>query len=147
MRFREQYAFLSNFYPARVICSMGIAYSTVEHAYQASKVVDIATRQHFAKLKTPVQAKQEGKRLIVRPDFMDNRIQIMEQLLRQKFYAGSKLAISLQRIEENIVEENYWGDTFWGTFNNKGANNLGKILMKIRDELNMDHCLNSDICS
>jgi predicted NAD-dependent protein-ADP-ribosyltransferase YbiA (DUF1768 family) len=36
---------------------------------------------------------------------------------------------------QEIVEGNTWGDTFWGQVNGKGQNKLGKLLMKIRDEL------------
>ena len=37
--------------------------------------------------------------------------------------------------DQEIIEENYWGDTFWGVCRGKGQNHLGKILMKVRDEL------------
>lgn len=124
---------------------MGIVYPSVEHAYQASKATNPATRKYFATLGSPVEAKREGKLLVMRLDFMSNRTQIMEQLLRKKFRAGSVLASKLQRIEGDIVEENYWGDTFWGTCNGQGSNHLGKILMKIRDELNMDDALNPEV--
>lgn len=34
-----------------------------------------------------------------------------------------------------LIERNTWGDTFWGVYDNKGENNLGKILMKVREGL------------
>lgn len=34
-----------------------------------------------------------------------------------------------------IEETNKWGDTFWGVSKGIGENNLGKILMGIRDQL------------
>lgn len=37
--------------------------------------------------------------------------------------------------EGEIVEENSWRDTYWGVCKGVGENHLGKILMKIRDEL------------
>jgi predicted NAD-dependent protein-ADP-ribosyltransferase YbiA (DUF1768 family) len=39
----------------------------------------------------------------------------------------------LRGVEGEIVEENSWGDTFWGVSGGKGRNELGKLLMKIRD--------------
>ena len=36
---------------------------------------------------------------------------------------------------EELVEGNNHGDTFWGCVNGKGENHLGKILMKVREEL------------
>lgn len=35
----------------------------------------------------------------------------------------------------HLEECNTWNDRYWGTVNGKGENNLGKILMRIRDEL------------
>jgi len=39
----------------------------------------------------------------------------------------------LQTGDEELIEGNKWGDRFWGVCKGKGKNNLGKILMKIRD--------------
>lgn len=36
--------------------------------------------------------------------------------------------------DEELVEGNTWGDTFWGVCKGKGRNELGKILMKVREE-------------
>jgi predicted NAD-dependent protein-ADP-ribosyltransferase YbiA (DUF1768 family) len=36
---------------------------------------------------------------------------------------------------QELVEGNTWNDIFWGRCRGIGKNNLGKILMKIRDEL------------
>ena len=37
--------------------------------------------------------------------------------------------------DEYLEEGNTWGDRIWGTVNGKGQNNLGKILMRVREEL------------
>ena len=34
-----------------------------------------------------------------------------------------------------LREENNWNDKIWGTCNGIGENNLGKILMELRDQL------------
>jgi len=34
-----------------------------------------------------------------------------------------------------LIEGNTWNDSFWGVCQRKGENHLGKILMKIRKEL------------
>ena len=34
-----------------------------------------------------------------------------------------------------LIEGNEWGDTFWGTCDGIGENHLGKILMRIRNEM------------
>ena len=40
----------------------------------------------------------------------------------------------LKAFDDDIVEDNDWGDRFWGICNCEGQNNLGKILMEIRDK-------------
>ncbi len=37
--------------------------------------------------------------------------------------------------DAELVEGNNWGDRFWGICRGEGRNELGKILMKVRDEL------------
>ena len=41
----------------------------------------------------------------------------------------------MQTEDAELVEDNWWGDKFWGVCNGEGENHLGKLLMKIRDEL------------
>ena len=38
--------------------------------------------------------------------------------------------------DEHLEEGNTWGDAIWGTVDGVGENRLGKILMRVRDELN-----------
>ena len=60
----------------------------------------------------------------------------METLVREKFSHNKDLKEMLLETGDAIIEEgNDWNDTFWGVCNGKGENHLGKILMKIREEL------------
>jgi predicted NAD-dependent protein-ADP-ribosyltransferase YbiA (DUF1768 family) len=70
-------------------------------------------------------------------DWPHVRLGIMERLLRQKFTPGSELAAMLSAVDGAIWEGNAWGDTFWGVdlATGEGENNLGRLLMAIRDEL------------
>jgi predicted NAD-dependent protein-ADP-ribosyltransferase YbiA (DUF1768 family) len=34
-----------------------------------------------------------------------------------------------------LIEGNTWGDKFWGQVKGEGANYLGRLLMKVREEL------------
>ena len=45
-KFRDEYFFLSNFYPVRISFE-GIIYPSVENAYQAQKTIDIDTKKKF----------------------------------------------------------------------------------------------------
>lgn len=132
--FDGEYRWLSNFWPAPVVYE-GIAYPTTEHAYQAAKVTDENLRKQVSLLPTPGKAKRFFKGKPIRSDWDQIKLQVMEDLLRQKFqnpYLKAKL-LSTGNIE--IEETNTWGDVFWGICKGVGENHLGKILMKIRSEL------------
>ena len=61
---------------------------------------------------------------------------VMKKLGRMKFEQHSDLAFLLKDTGSYYLEEtNDWGDTYWGVCNGVGENNLGKILMEIRREL------------
>ena len=59
----------------------------------------------------------------------------MRELLRQKFAHPDLRRLLLATGDAELVEGNTWGDTFWGTVDGKGENHLGKILTRIRTEL------------
>ena len=128
--------FLSNFYPAPVVVG-GIRYGTSEAAYQAQKSQDETVRAHFAEYH-PGKAKRKGQQIVMRPDWYEVRLSVMEEVVCAKFTQNPALAAKLLATGEKPLEEgNTWGDTFWGIDVNtgEGENNLGKILMKVRDEL------------
>lgn len=132
--FKGEYEFLSNFSPSRVFYD-GFIYPTVEHAFQASKSMYYNERVEIANASTPGQAKRLGRKVQLRPLWNDIRIPIMTQLVWEKF-AICELQIKLLATgNEELVEVNWWHDIFWGVCNGEGENNLGKILMKIRQDI------------
>jgi ribA/ribD-fused uncharacterized protein len=140
-RFRDAYDFLSNFYPAPVEMD-GLEFPTVEHAFQAAKTFDPEKRAAFQKAVTPAGAKQMGRRVQRREDWFDVSLSILEALVRQKFTRYPELARKLKATgDAPLIEGNTWNDRFYGCVWDKkqetwvGENHLGKILMKIRDEL------------
>lgn len=152
--FRGKYNFLSNFYEAPVEV-YGLKYLNSEAAFQAQKTLNFAMKQKFTTM-NPTEAKRMGKMVILRDDWEDVKVQIMEDVVRAKFSQNPELAQKLIETGDVYLEEgNTWGDRTWGTVNGSGSNLLGQILMKIRDELqneitnNRDDILNSiaeDIC-
>lgn len=130
--FTGKYRFLSNFHPAPIVFE-GIIYPTLEHAYQAAKTLDQERRKAIAALATPGMAKRAGKRVVLRLDWLDQRMPVMEQLVRQKFTDPGLLEMLIETYPQELLEGNTWGDTFWGV-NEKGvgSNHLGKILMRVR---------------
>lgn len=129
--FKGQYAFLSNFHPAEVELD-GVIYPSVEAAYQAAKTFDQERRKLFRTM-TGAQAKKEGRKNVMRPDWDSVKLLIMTNLVKDKFIRNPELKEKLLATgDEELVEGNWWGDTFWGVCKGKGENHLGKILMKVR---------------
>ncbi len=141
MSFRGAFDFLSNFYPARVEVG-GICYQNAEAAFQAQKCADAADRVAYAELPA-VKAKRKGRQVELRPDWDAMQLSAMEEVVGAKFTQNPDLAARLVATGAMpLVEGNFVGDTFWGVDakTGKGENNLGKILMKIREELcNVSH--------
>jgi len=127
---------LSNFSPAPVDYD-DTTYPTVEHAYQAAKTLDMAQREKILNAKTPAMAKRYGKKVTLREDWDQIKMQVMRDLLDQKFACMTAEAEMLKETGTTpLVEGNWWGDEFWGVCKGVGENHLGKILMEIRDYLN-----------
>lgn len=136
-RFEGIYRFLSNFYGAHVEFE-GMIFPSVEHAYVAAKTLDQKQRVHIVHIGTAREVKAYGRKLKLRPDWEQVKLQIMEDLVRQKFTKDGNLRQALiDTGNRELIEGNWWGDKFWGVDmkTNQGENHLGKLLMKIRSEL------------
>lgn len=134
--FMGNYYFLNNFYPCRVMYK-GIWFSSSEAAYQAQKNSSDCVRRMFSGLK-PDEAKALGKRIHIRSDWDTVKIAVMRDVVREKFWQNPALAILLDNTGDAILKEgNDWGDTFWGVDKEtgEGQNQLGIILMQVRNEL------------
>src|SRR4051812_15736717 len=133
--FQGEYRFLSNFYPATVVFE-GITYPTAEHAYQSAKTTDMVQRRRIAALATPADAKREGRALQQRPDWERVKFDVMERCVRDKFTRNPELRGKLLATDDAYLEEgNTWNDRIWGVYQGQGENRLGKILMKVREDL------------
>ncbi len=132
-KFAEEYFFLSNFYICHVVYE-GMSFRSVEAAYQATKTVDMAVRQKFCSI-GPFKAKKLGKVIELRPDWEEIKEDVMYACLKSKF-SDPFLRRKLLATGHKILEEgNWWKDTFWGVYKGEGENHLGKLLMKLREEL------------
>ncbi len=142
--FQGPYRFLSNFWPAEIEFE-GVKYPTVEHAYQSAKTLDMNERHRIAALPTPAEAKAAGRALKLRDDWERVKFDVMEQCVRQKFTKHDDLRRQLLDTGNAALEEgNTWGDRVWGVYQGQGENRLGKILMKVREELRQDSDLPTD---
>ena len=115
----------------------GEIFRASENVYQFSKLpkdLKDEYRKRFAKMH-PFVARKMTRKLPIRKDWEDIKLQVMLEVLILKFTQHPNLKKQLLDIEGPIVEYNYWKDTFWGYDINlkKGKNYLGKLLMLIRD--------------
>ena len=135
--FKGIYTWLSNMVPVKIIYE-GIEYPSVEHAYMSAKSSDMAWKSRCADTQiSPKQIKQESKSIRLRDEWEDMKIDVMKECLEQKYQQEPFKTLLLGTGETHIQEGNWWGDFFWGVDikTGKGENNLGKLIMKIRNDL------------
>lgn len=136
-KFRGKYWFLSNFYESSIE-DENITYPTVEHYFQAQKTLNREEKLKIAKASKPAKAKKMGRQVNLRKDWEDIKLQVMEKALRLKFQNPELRKKLIATGDKELVEGNPWGDRYWGVCNGSGKNKLGKLLMKIRKELQDD---------
>lgn len=156
MIFRNEYAFLSNFYLTPIHYN-NLTFPSVENAFQYAKLPEDILTTSLGKTYvdqfttcTPNQAKKLGRKIPIRSDWdtitkesegLPFRVFIMRTLLRKKFQNNELREKLMQTNNIHLVETNYWHDNFWGDCicekhkNTPGQNILGKLLESIRDEL------------
>ena len=136
--FWGEYRFLSNFYEAPFEWS-GVLWMTSEHAYQAAKTQVESERLRIIEAPTPQAAKRLGKSVTMRDDWNEVRVGIMYEIVSEKFYQNPGLKQKLLATGTAVIEEgNTWGDKILGICppgSGIGRNELGKILMKLRNEI------------
>ena len=137
--FRGEYKFLCNFYEGRPFEYKGMKFTNSESAFHSQKC--LARSKEFEGLR-PKESKQLGRQVPLRPDWNDVRVQIMYDVCYAKFSQDKNLKRRLLATgDEYLQEGNFHGDFYWGRIYNKekgewvGKNNLGKVLMKLREDL------------
>lgn len=131
--FQGEYHWLSNFEECGIEYN-GFIYPSVENAYQAAKMKNKEDVLKFLNL-TSGQAKQLSKTLPIRNDWGNLKIYYMREFLIQKFSQKPYRDLLMDTCGLDIIEGNHWGDKYWGVClkTNNGQNNLGKLIMSIRD--------------
>lgn len=140
--FKGKYSFLSNFYPCIVVFE-GRKYPSVEHAFQAAKTLDEDERINCAVSPSAADARTFGRHVKLRPDWEDVKVGIMTDIVRDKFTRNLSFRTDLKELllstgDAYLEEGNSHRDRFWGTVDGEGRNELGKILMQVREELRGD---------
>ena len=137
--FTPKYYVLDNF-SAYQINIWGKTFPTAEHAYQWKKYLysnpELAAEIYFTK--SPYEAKKlaDANRDKVDEEFAEEKVNIMEQILRTKAQQHLKVRKTLMETGKKDIVENSPTDSFWGIGpSGNGENQLGKLWMKVRAEL------------
>lgn len=113
-------------------------FQTPEHAYQAAKTLVPEERETIKKAETPRAARNLGQKVTLREDWDDIKLEVMSDITWDKFTRHTELKDRLLATGKALlIEGNTWGDKFWGMCGGEGENNLGKILMQVRESLNV----------
>lgn len=133
--FQGEFRWLSNFAPCKVFYE-GLVYGSVENAYQAAKTNNQKDKLKMSTLSSG-EAKRFGRKIVVRDDWEDDKLRVMEELLCIKFSQEPYISKLLGTGSCKIQEGNRWGDKFWGVClkTGEGKNNLGLLIMNIRDRI------------
>ena len=143
-KFEGKNFFLSNFYPVSInikINGLWFTCPTVEHVFQASKTINTEEQREIACAPTPGKAKQLGRKVALRYDWEDIKVDVMRQLIMQKFADADLRQQLLNTNDEELIEGNWWHDNFWGDcYCDKcagitGKNILGELLMDERKRI------------
>lgn len=143
-KFRDKYNWCSNFFSVPIMYK-GVLYQSVEAAYMSARCDDPVWKSYCA---DPMSSAGEIKRrskmsvfCVDRATWQDEKLQVMEECLREKFKVPYLRELLLETGNQNIQEGNEWKDDFWGVRldvqPNYGENHLGRLLMKIRDEIKL----------
>lgn len=142
----EPFGGLSNMASGYLITLYGVRFRTSEHLYQALKFPDHPEIQlEIAETPSPIAAKMVARkrdyRALIRPDWEEIKLSVMEYCLRAKLKCNFQKFGDLLRStgSADIVEVSSRKDTFWGCVPDGdllvGHNHLGVLLTDLRDEL------------
>ena len=118
----------------------GYLYSTVEEAYQSLKFKGVAD-EVYNKIISSYSADEALRiarkyKALQRPDWDNIKVGIMEQLLRNKLEQNPYVKKKLPQTGNYTIVEDSTKDDFWGWGKDRtGQNQLGKIWIKLRLEL------------
>jgi len=131
----DPYGFLNNFKKARMYL-WGKWWNNVETPYQAAKCVSEEEKELFYKVATPREARDLGQKVKMRSDWDQVKDNVMYECCLAKFLQHPDLRAQLMATGDEELVEDSPIDSYWGCGKDgNGRNQLGKTLMRIREEL------------
>ena len=134
LQFKEEYAFLSNDYPA-VVTYEGVAYPCAASAFLSTKFDDPAEKKAIARMRLD-KVKQKYNAKPGTAEGEEHKRSIMEEIVRLKFQQHPELMDRLIETGNKRLINGNKKDEFWGVnpITWEGKNHLGTILMEVRSE-------------
>ncbi len=133
-----RFQYLSPF-SAHQIEIWGEVFPTVEHAYQASRIQPGPERESIKHAPSPMDAWREGQKHKNTPNLQVpnfNKDAIMEEVIRAKLQQHPDIQDILRESNVRELLKVHDTDYYWGTGKDgSGENRMGKLWMKLRDEL------------
>lgn len=134
---REFYVF-SNF-SAFMLEWKGILFQTSEHAYHWEKFLgnpEIQLKITNAKSAHDAFKTARENQDKYLPNWDEIKLDVMANICREKLRQHPYVMKKLLQTENRLIIEDSWRDDYWGWGPNQDGNNhLGKIWMKLRDEI------------
>lgn len=127
----------SNF-SAHTVTYKDVTYPTAEHAFHGQKFVDEELCKQIKQCGSPLEAWELAKELKSqrRTDWDDVKVEILTEIIREKVNQHEEVKSALLATDDREIIEINENDDFWGSGSDgKGQNHTGKILMRIRSEL------------
>ena len=115
-----------------------IYYKTVEHYYQSEKFDNLDIKNKIINAETPKEASNIGRdRGNIRIDnFKDIKNKVMFDGIYEKFSQNKDIRNKLIQTGNAIIREMTIDEYYWGIGKDlSGSNNIGKILMNVREVL------------
>lgn len=135
-----EYGELSNFalYPIRLRRKQ---WPTSEHFFQAQKFVAASDQEEIRTARSPMLAAQMGRdrKRKLRRDWESAKVGVMREAVEAKFRQHDELRTLLLATGDAKLVEHTENDDFWGDGGDgSGRNELGRILMAVRDQLRQE---------
>lgn len=133
----EEFRFLSNFHPCRIVGPDGTWWKSAEHYFFALAAANPEDSEKIAEMWHPAEVKKFSRTMKKTDDWHQRKDSAMLDVTRLKYEPESELAQMLLMTDGfDLIHFAPWGDVYWGVGKDmKGENRQGKILMQVREEL------------
>lgn len=135
-----EYGEFSNFAPYPITLK-GKRWPTSEHYFQAQKFASSRDQEEIRAANTPMLAASWGRdrKRKLRRDWERVKVAVMREAVEAKFRQHDELRALLLDTGDATLVEHTENDDFWGDGGDgSGRNELGRILMAVRDRLRQD---------